>query len=73
MEATARQIAAVQALARAIVDSVREADRGMGVPAGPMYAAMMAHGVTLDQFNQLMGVLVRLGKLRQSGDLYFAV
>lgn len=56
----------------AVVESVTVAGDA-GAPAGHLYAAMMAHGVTLDQFTQIMSVLVDLGKLRKSGDLYFAV
>jgi hypothetical protein len=73
MMATQKEIKAVQMVAKLIVESVKDADRGMGVPAGPMYAALMAHGCTLDQFNQLMAALVSVGKLRREGDLYFAV
>jgi hypothetical protein len=34
--------------------------------------ALMKAGLTLSQFHEIMGALVSLGKLRQSGDLYFA-
>jgi hypothetical protein len=42
-----------------------------GAPAGPLYAAMMTQGASLNQFESLMGCLVRAGKLRQDGNLYF--
>jgi hypothetical protein len=44
---------------------------GEGAPAGPIYAALMAQGCTLEQFEQLMGVLVETGRLRKQGHLYF--
>jgi hypothetical protein len=70
---TNRQRLAVVYLANAIVDSVRESDNGLGVPAGPMYAALMAHGCTLNQFEQIMSGLVRVGRLTRTGNLYRAV
>lgn len=69
---TNQQIKALQMLCDAIIASVREVGE-VGAPAGALYAAMMAHGISLDHFQQIMGALVQLGKLRQSGDLYYAV
>lgn len=57
---TPQQIEAVRAVARAIVQSVREVGTA---PAGPMYAALMSKGCTLNQFTQIMGQLVRAGFL----------
>jgi hypothetical protein len=68
---TKQQIAAIQAIAGIIVDVVK-GNGEQGVPAGTIYAALMAHGITLDQFNQLMGAIVGAGKLRKEGHLYFA-
>lgn len=42
-----------------------------GAPGGVLYAAMMAQGCTLGQFESLMGALVRAGKLRKQGECYF--
>lgn len=64
-------IALVQ-LCNAIVDAVKEAGP-QGAPAGPLYAALMTAGCTLEHFEYLMGVLVSAGRLRKSGDLYFFV
>jgi hypothetical protein len=44
-----------------------------GAPAGPMYAALMSGGMTLEQFECIMGVLVSAGRLRKQGHLYFFV
>ena len=68
---TKQQIAAIQAIAGIIVDVVKAAGP-QGAPAGVIYAALMAHGCSLDQFNQLMGAIVGAGKLRKEGLLYFA-
>lgn len=57
---TPQQIQAVRAVARSIVATVREVGTA---PAGPMYAALMSKGCTLNQFQQIMGQLVRAGFL----------
>lgn len=57
---TPQQIQAVRAIARVIVESVREVGTA---PAGPMYAALMGQGCTLNQFQQIMGQLCRAGFL----------
>ena len=57
---TPQQIQAVRAIASSIVAAVREVG---AAPAGPMYAALMGQGCTLNQFQQIMGQLVRAGFL----------
>jgi hypothetical protein len=66
---TPRQIAAIRAVCDAIVDAVKAAGP-MGAPGGIIYAALMAHGVDLAQYEQFMAALVRAGKLTKSGHLY---
>ena len=61
---------ALLAICDALVESVQAAG-SLGAPAGVMYAVLMQHGCSLDQFNQLTGALVSLGKLRRQGDLFF--
>jgi hypothetical protein len=68
---TKQQIAAIQAIAGIIVDVVKAAGP-LGAPGGTIYAALMAHGCSLDQYTQLMAALVGAGKLRKDGQLYFA-
>ncbi len=63
--------AALVQIANAIVETVKEAG-DQGTPGGVLYAAMMAHGASLEQFEQLMAALVAVKKLRKRGDLYFA-
>lgn len=65
------QSSALKAIVDAVVETVKAAGT-MGAPGGHLYAALMAHGCTLNQFQSLMGALVRMGMLKQKGDLYFA-
>lgn len=59
-------------LCNAVVDAVKEAGP-QGAPAGPMYAAFMSVGMSLEQFERMMDLLVKSGRLRKSGHLYFYV
>jgi hypothetical protein len=61
---------ALKSICDGIVDSVKAAGP-LGCPAGTLYAALMAYGATLEQFEMIMGMLVQLRKLRKQGDLYF--
>lgn len=70
--ATHDQKMALAALCNAFLESVKEAGP-QGAPAGPLYAAAMTHGLSLEHFEAIMGALVKAGKLRKSGHLYFAV
>ena len=63
--------AAVKMVCDAVIESVALAGK-MGAPGGSLYAALMVHGFTLAQFEAIMDALVRIGKLRRSGNLYFA-
>ncbi len=65
-----KQNAAIKAVADAIVESVREAG-DMGAPSGFVYAALMGH-MNLDTYYQFIAALVKLGLLRQEGDLLYA-
>lgn len=57
-------------IANAIVDVVRTTGPA-GTPASVLYAALMPHGCTLQQFEALMGGLVDAGKLNERGGCYF--
>lgn len=56
-------------VAVAIVESVKEMGV-QGAPAGPLYAALMPTGMTLEVFEQIMSGLVREGQVRKSGHVY---
>jgi hypothetical protein len=68
---TAQQVSALKMICDGVIDSVKAAG-ALGAPAGTLYAALMAYGCTLEQFERIMGVLVSIGKLQKRGDLYFA-
>ena len=70
MALTPEQIKAIRAICDAVVYAVR-AGGSLGAPGGVIYAALMGQGCTLSQFESLMSGLVRAGKLRRDGDLYF--
>lgn len=70
MSLTPQQLQAIRAVGDAIVEAVK-AGGTTGAPAGVMYAALMQYGCTLDQFNQFTGALVRAGKIRRQGNLFF--
>ena len=66
---TTEQIAALRALAGAITEAVKAAGP-MGAPGGVIYAALMAQGCTLAQYESIMSAMVRSGNLTRHGDLY---
>ena len=65
------QLQALREISLAIIDAVKQAGP-LGAPAGPMYAALMAQGCTLTQFEGIMRGLVKAGFLTQSGNCYHA-
>lgn len=67
---TPERIKALRMISDVIMSAV-DAAGSLGCPAGVLYAALMAHGCTLAQFESIMGALVRGGSLRKSGNLYF--
>jgi hypothetical protein len=64
---TPQQVKALQSVAKAIIESCKTF-----APGGVIYAALMAQGCTLNQFNQIMGQLVSAGMLSKNGDCYTA-
>ena len=66
---TQSQIKLLLAIANAITEAVKAAGP-TGAPGGVIYAALMAHGCTLAQYEQLMAGMVQAGKLTRHGDCY---
>lgn len=64
---TARGIAAVLEL---IVEAVKDTGPE-GLPAGLLYAALMAYGCSFSMYEELMAVLLREGRVVRRGQLYF--
>jgi hypothetical protein len=40
-----------------------------GVPSGALYARLMAYGMTLDTYNQIIGLLTKKGLITNKGHL----
>ena len=69
---TSEQRAAVLQVADAVIQAVKAAG-STGAPGGIIYAALMAQGCSLEQYEVLTRTLVNVGMLRKSGQLYYAV
>jgi hypothetical protein len=58
-----------------VVLAVREAVAAaapLGCPAGTVYAALMAQGCTIQQYEQIEALMLRTGAMTKKGDLLFA-
>jgi hypothetical protein len=62
---------AVIAVIAAVFDTIKEMGPD-GAPEGPLYAVLMGQGCTLGQFQSIVGILVRAGKVRQEGHVLYA-
>ena len=69
MQLTRVQALKLAAICKAVIETVREAGP-MGAPGGHIYAALMAQGASLSQYESLMSALVRSGKLERRGHCY---
>ena len=52
-------------IVRSVADAIKDAGR---IPAGTLYAGLMAQGCTLGQYEQLEAMLIRSGVIRKSND-----
>jgi hypothetical protein len=66
------QAAALMTVVSAVLEAVKAAGP-LGAPGGVLYAALMAQGCTLQQFESLMGAMVRAGRLVKKGECYHVV
>lgn len=58
------------------VDAVECAVRAAGThgaPGGVIYSGLMMLGCSYSQYTSLMGAMVRNGRLRRDGELYFVM
>lgn len=69
---TIAQLKALKAIADAIIETV-SLSGPFGAPGGHIYAALMAHGCTIHQYEQIMAGLCQANKIRKEGECYFAV
>jgi hypothetical protein len=67
---TNQQIMALRMLAEAIEDACK-AGGAVGAPGGVIYSALTAHGVTFQQYQQIMSGMVRAGRIVKRGECYF--
>lgn len=65
------QLSAIRLVCDAVLSAV-EAAGSAGAPGGVLYAALMGQGCTMNQFQGIIGILVKSGRVRQCGDLYVA-
>lgn len=65
------KLQAVALLGLTVVQAIKAAGP-LGLPGGTIYAGLMAHGCTYEQYEKLMAILVQSGKLRRAGQLYIA-
>lgn len=65
------QAQALKQICDAVIDTVKQSGP-MGAPGGILYAGLMAQGCSLNQFESIMGGLVRAGKLTKQGECYHA-
>ena len=68
----AKQRETIMRLASAVHETVRETG-AQGAPAGPMFAAFQAAGISLHVFEQICAGLVGAGVLTKRGHIYYAV
>jgi hypothetical protein len=64
--------AAILQICDAVVESIKAAGP-MGAPSGVIYASLMVFGCNLEQYHSLLSILTKAGKIRQQGDLLFAI
>ena len=69
MDEKTKQI--VRALARAVCETVAECGP-LGAPSGAVYAALMAYGCSLSQYESLVSTMVTAGMLRKEGQTLYA-
>jgi len=63
---TKQQILALQSIGKGIIEAANL--HSTGAPSGVIYSALMFHGATFNQFQQIMSTLVRHGFLSHDDD-----
>lgn len=64
MNVTKEQVAAAINIVKIVSEAVREAE---SIPEGYVFAALAAHGCTVEAFNKIVGTLVSAGLVKKSG------
>jgi hypothetical protein len=68
---TAKAAQAIVQIASALIECIQESGP-RGVPEGELYAILMPTGCNLEQFNQLVSILVGSGRVKKQGHLLLA-
>ena len=68
MTFTAQQANAQKLAVEAIREAV-DAAGDAGIPSGHLYAMLMAYGLSLPAYQSLIAILVKTGKIAESGHL----
>ena len=63
---TKDQILALQSIGKGIIEAANI--DSIGAPSGVIYSALMSHGASFNQFQQIMSTLVRHGFLSHDDD-----
>jgi hypothetical protein len=63
---TKQQILALQSIGKGIIEAANL--HSTGAPGGVIYSALMSHGATFNQFQQIMSTLERQGFLSHDVD-----
>ena len=63
---TKDQILALQSIGKGIIEAANL--DSIGAPGGVIYSALMSHGASFNQFQQIMSTLVRHGFLSHDDD-----
>lgn len=62
----------ILALAQIALETIKEAGE-QGAPEGPMYAAFMTVGMSIDHFQAMIAGLERAGLIRRSGHVCYYI
>ena len=62
----AQQIKSTVEIVRAVADAIRAAG---SIPSGHLYAHLMAYGMKIQEYEQIIGLLTRSGLVNKKNDL----
>jgi len=60
------------AVIKAVHETIREMG-SMGAPSGVLYAGLMSKGCNINQYNSIIDILKKQGKIREEYDVLYAV
>lgn len=69
--ATKTSVKGLLIVIKSLLDTIKNHAGTLGIPAGDLYVACMAHGCTLAQFQEIEAVILGTELVYKRGDLYF--